>query len=120
MTPKWLAAATEPHRSTKALLALATAITLAIAIACSGDEPPPTDHPNGDPRRLKQTTATQHDTTAVPTDEIKKNDSQQANILVLHTATLIAAATGVIFLTLLDALSEDEGNPQPQTSQDGT
>ena len=82
--------------------------------------PAPTDHPNGDPRRLKQTTATQHDTTPVPTDEIEKNDSQQTNILVLHTATLIAAATGVIFLTLLDALSEDEGNPQPQTSEDGT
>ena len=99
-------------------LAIATAITLAAVIACSGDEPPPTDHPDGDPPKLKQATATQHDTTAVPTDEIEKNDSQQANILVLHTAGFIA--TGVIFLTLLDALSEGEGNPQPHTSEDGT
>ena len=118
MNPHRPTAGNGVHRTTRLLLAIATAITLTVVIACSREEPPPTDHPDGNPPKLKQATATQHDTTAVPTDGIEKNDSQQANILVLHTAGFIA--TGVIFLTLLDALSEDEGNPQPQTSEDST
>ena len=50
-----LTAQTGAHRTARLLLAIATAITLAVVIACSGDEPPPTDRPDRSQPQLEQT-----------------------------------------------------------------
>ena len=55
MTAQWLAAGTKIHRTTRILPAIATAISLTVFIACSGNEPPPTDRPDRDQQRLSQT-----------------------------------------------------------------
>ena len=43
------------HRTTKLLLTIATVLALAVVIGCSGDEPPPTDHPDKEQQKLEQT-----------------------------------------------------------------
>ena len=43
------------HRTARLLLAIATAISLTMVIACSGDEPPPTDRPDRDQPQLEKT-----------------------------------------------------------------
>ena len=43
------------HRTPGILLALVSAITLVAILACSGDEPPPTDRPDKDQQKLAQT-----------------------------------------------------------------
>ena len=43
------------HRTARLLLATATAIILVAIIACSGEEPPPTDRPDSDQHKLAQT-----------------------------------------------------------------
>ena len=55
MNPHRPTAGTGVHRTARLLLAIATALTLAVVIACSGDEPPPTDRPDKDQQKLAQT-----------------------------------------------------------------
>ena len=55
MNPHRPTAETGVHRTAKLLLAIATAISLTMVIACSGDEPPPTDRPDRDQQKLEQT-----------------------------------------------------------------
>ena len=55
MNPHRPTAETEVHRTARILLAIATAITLTVVIACSVDEPPPTDRPDRDLQELAQT-----------------------------------------------------------------
>ena len=43
------------HRTARLLLAIATALTLTMVIACSGDEPPPTDRPDRSQPQLEKT-----------------------------------------------------------------
>ena len=55
MNPHRPTAGNGVHRTTKLLLAIATAITLTVVIACSAEEPPPTDRPDKDQQKLVQT-----------------------------------------------------------------
>ena len=55
MNPHRPTAGNGVHRTAKLLFAMATAITLAVVIACSGNEPPPTDSPDRSQPQLEQT-----------------------------------------------------------------
>ena len=55
MKPHRPKAGTGVHRTARLLLAIATAISLTMVIACSGEEPPPTDRPDKDQQKLAQT-----------------------------------------------------------------
>ena len=71
------------HRTARLLLATATAIILVAIIACSGEEPPPTDRPDSDQHKLAQTIeAVTGQLTALQTDQRQ---------LVLPVATTIFA-----------------------------
>ena len=55
MRPHRPTAESGAHRTARLLLAIATAITLTVVIACSGDEPPPTDRPDRSQPQLEKT-----------------------------------------------------------------
>ena len=55
MNPHQPKAGTGVHRTAKLLLAIATAISLTMVIACSGDEPPPTDRPDRSQPQVEKT-----------------------------------------------------------------
>ena len=64
------------HRTAKLLLAIATAISLTIAIACSGEESPPTDRPDKDQQKLAQTIeAVTGQLTALQTETAKSQNA---------------------------------------------
>ena len=55
MTPYQPTAETGVHRTAKLLIVIATAISLIAVIACSGDEPPPTDRPDRSQPQVEKT-----------------------------------------------------------------
>ena len=55
MNPHRPTAGNGVHRTARLLLAIGTAIAMAVVIACSGDDRPPTDRPDKDQQKLAQT-----------------------------------------------------------------
>ena len=75
MNPHRPTAGNGVHRTTRIFLAIATALTLTVLIACSGDEPPPTDHPDRDQQKLEQTIEAMTSEIAALQTETAESDS---------------------------------------------
>ena len=77
MNPHRPTAGNGVHRTPGILLALVSAITLVAIVACSGDEPPPTDRPDRSQPQLEQTIeATDTEIAALQTETAESDRSQ--------------------------------------------
>ena len=77
MNPHRPAAESGVHRTATLLIAIATAITLVAIVACSAEEPPPTDRPDRDQQKLEQTIeAMTGEITALQTETAESDRSQ--------------------------------------------
>ena len=94
MNPHRSTAGNGVHRTTRLLLAIATAITLTVVIACSGEEPPPTDRPEKDQQKLAQTIeAATGQLTALQTETADSQDTANGDRQIATTQPTSAMTT---------------------------
>ena len=105
MSPYRPTAGNVVHRTARLLIAIATAITLVAIVACSAEEPPPTDRPDRDQQKLEQTIeAMTGEITALQTETAESDRSQpQLEQTVEALDTEIAA--------LQNETAESQGTP---------